>query len=277
MIKFNPANLSLATVKITLLPEWALGAKRANVIPKPRSARTHLEGTIMRILLADTTWTSATAAADLRTSGFFVTQVNDGAELLDFAKDGAQSAIIFDQDLPDEDGASILRKLRALHPQLPIFVLTSETEWSHRKHLFDLGADDVIVGEFSTQELSARVRAAVRRTGGFALPQLPLGALAIDTCTQTVSVEGNRLHLTRKEYEILEMLALSRDRMVSRDEIMSQLYAWEDEPSVRIINVYLSRIRAQIAAAGGNQDVVETVWGLGYRLNVNAQTGRIAA
>ncbi|MGH1331278.1 MAG: response regulator transcription factor [Paracoccaceae bacterium] len=231
----------------------------------------------MRILLADTTWTSATAAADLRAAGYFVTQVNDGAELLDFAKDGAQSAIVFDVDLPDQSGESALRKLRALHPHLPIFLLTKSAEWSAHQRLFDLGADDVIAGEFSSQELAARLRAAVRRSGGFALPQLPLGPLSIDTNAQIARINDVQLHLTRKEYEIVEMLALARDRMVSRDEIMSQLYAWEDEPSARIINVYLSRIRTQISAAGGNPDMVETVWGLGYRLNPSIAPERIAA
>lgn len=231
----------------------------------------------MRILLADTTWTSATAAADLRASGFFVTQVNDGVELLDFAKSGVQSAIIFDYDLPDQDGAGVLRKLRALHPKLPIFVLSQNANWPLRKRLFELGADDVIIGEFSTQELCARVYAAVRRSGGFAVPQLSLGALTIDTTAQKASINGAVLRLTRKEYEILEMLAFAHDRMVSRDEFMGQLYAWEDEPSARIINVYLSRIRSQIAAAGGDLDMIETVWGLGYRFNLDASLKRNAA
>lgn len=230
----------------------------------------------MRVLLAETTWHSATAAADLRRAGFLVTSVDDGATLMDFAADGAQSAVLFDLELPDTDGASLMKGLRAAHPQLPVFVLARGTEWATCQTLFQLGADDVVNGPFAPRELAERVRAAVRRAQGFAQPEIQIGPLTIDTRAQQALWAGHALKLTRKEYEILEMLALARDRMVSRDEIMSQLYAWEDEPAARILNVYLSRIRGQITAAGGAPAILQTVWGLGYRLCAEALPDRAA-
>ncbi|MGC8202110.1 response regulator transcription factor [Aliiroseovarius sp. PTFE2010] len=225
----------------------------------------------MRILLAETSWHSATAAADLRKSGFLVTAVNDGSELMEFATDSAQSAIILEMNLPDMDGFDLVSKLRAADSKMPIFVLAEEGDWDFSKRLFELGADDVLVGKFSPAELAERVRAAVRRSGGYGTVTLQVGDLAVNTRDQSATFAGQPIKLTRKEYEIVEMLALNRDRMVSRDEIMAQLYAWEDEPAARILNVYLSRIRSQIAGAGGVPEVLQTVWGLGYRLHSSAE------
>lgn len=221
----------------------------------------------MRILMSETTWHSATIATDLARAGFLLTRADTGAETLVYATDGAQSAILIDHDLPDMSAHHLLRRLRYLHPRMPLFVLIpAKMDWPDRKILFDHGADDLIPTALPAVELVARLRAAIRRAGGFAAPVLGLGALQIDTSDQSVTIHGRPLSLTRKEYEILEMLALARNRMISRDALMNQLYALSDEPGARILNVYLSRIRSAISAAGGDPAMVETIRGAGYLL-----------
>jgi len=220
----------------------------------------------MRILIAETTWHSATAAADLRRAGFLLTRVESAAEVLDYAEGAAQSAIVLEADMPDMPAPTLVARLRGLLPATPIFALSRANGWAPQAPLWQAGADDVLCGRFRGPELAARLRAAIRRAGGYGADRIALDGLAIDTAAQEVTCQGTHLRLTRKEYEIVETLALARDRMVTRDELMARLYAWEDEPCPRILNVYLSRIRGQIAAAGGDPALVETVWGLGYRI-----------
>ncbi|WP_417248354.1 response regulator transcription factor [Celeribacter sp.] len=231
----------------------------------------------MRVLLAETNWNAMTAAAGLVDAGLLVTRVNDGAEMLDFAKFGEQSAIVFDLDLPHMNGFDLLARLRDDHPLLPIYVLCASDDWAVRKRAFELGVDDVLAGPVNPDYLAAQIKAAVRRTYGYTCAELTVGDMALDLDHQIARINGKALHLTRKEYEILEMLVLQRERLVTREAFMSHLYAWDDEPDPRIINVYLSRIRQQIEACGGDGEMVQTVWGLGYRITARTDNAQAAA
>lgn len=230
----------------------------------------------MRVLLAETNWNAMSAAVGLADAGMLVTRVNDGAEMLDFANFGEQSAMVFDLDIPDMSGFQLLADLRRDHPLMPIYVLCASDAWEVRKRAYELGADDVLTGAVDPVYLAAQIKAAVRRTHGYASADLEVGALSLDLDHNIARVNGKALHLTRKEYEILEMLVLQRERLVTREAFMNHLYAWDDEPDPRIINVYLSRIRQQIDAAGGDENMVETVWGLGYRITSRARVKHAA-
>ncbi|WP_460274247.1 response regulator transcription factor [Celeribacter sp. ULVN23_4] len=225
----------------------------------------------MRVLLAETNWNAMIAAVGLAEAGMLVTRVNDGRELMDFADFGEQNAIVLDLDMPDINPFNLIAQLRRKDPVMPIYALTERTDWESRKRAYDHGADDVLSGPVEADLLAARIKAAVRRSGGYASKALQVGELMINTETLTATHSGTPLQLTRKEYEILELLMLNRERLVTREMLMTHLYAWDDEPDARIINVYLSRIRQQIAACGGAPEIVETVWGLGYRITAGAR------
>lgn len=210
------------------------------------------------------------AARSLDTAGLLVTRVNTGEELLDFAEFGQQSAIVFDMDLPDMKGLELMRQLRDLCRVTPIFVLTSNDNWDHVSRIYDLGADAVLRDTGDARELVARIKSAVRRVNGHANGIVQIGDMTVDTQAQTVALGAVEMRLTRKEYEIVELLSLRRETLVSRDVLLNQLYAWDDEPDAKIINVYLCRIRNQIAISGGDPNMLETVWGMGYRLNALA-------
>jgi two-component system cell cycle response regulator CtrA len=220
----------------------------------------------MRILLAETNWNSMAIASGFAKAGLLVTRVNDAHELLDFAKFGEQSAIVFDLNMVGMKGTTVLTELRARHPRMPIYVLTESAQWDARKEAFRLGADDVFVGDRNVNAVAAQIMAGVRRASGFSSSEISFGALALNTVNNTASVDGNMMQLTRKEYEILELLTLKHGSLVTRETLMNHLYAWTDEPDSRIINVYLSRIRHQIEICGGDPALLETVWGLGYRM-----------
>lgn len=230
----------------------------------------------MRILLAETNWNSMALASGLTKAGLIVTRVDDGHELLDFAKFGAQSAIVFDLNMVGVKGTTLLKELRARHPRMPIYVLMENAHWDTQKLAFDLGADDVFVGDRNVNVAAAQIMAGVRRASGYSSAIISLGALTLDTLSNTASIDGTMMQLTRKEYEILELLALNRGALVTREAFMNHLYAWDDEPDSRIINVYLSRIRHQIEACGGDATTLETVWGLGYRIFEIEPTRQVA-
>ncbi|WP_321366279.1 response regulator transcription factor [uncultured Celeribacter sp.] len=230
----------------------------------------------MRVLLAETNWNAMTAAAGLTEAGFLVTRVNDGRELMDFADFGEQSAIVLDLDMPDINGFKVIEQLRRKDPLKPIYALTEKTDWASRKKAYDCGADDVISGPVHPAALAAQIKAAVRRAAGYSSAALQVGALCLDTEQTLAMLHGKALQLTRKEYEILEMLVLNRERLVTRETFMNHLYAWDDEPDARIINVYLSRIRQQIENCGGDPEMVETVWGLGYRITSDTMRRKAA-
>ncbi|SFJ92896.1 response regulator transcription factor [Celeribacter neptunius] len=230
----------------------------------------------MRVLLAETNWNAMTAAAGLDDAGLLVTRVNDGRELMDFADFGEQNAIVLDLDVPDINAFKLIEQLRHRDPLMPIYALTAHDDWESRKRAYEAGADDVISGPVNPAFLAAQIKAAVRRTAGYASKSLQVGALTLDTDHNVATINGQELQLTRKEYEILEMLVLNRERLVTRETFMNHLYAWNDEPDTRIINVYLSRIRQQIELCGGEPDIVETVWGLGYRITARADAAQAA-
>ena len=224
----------------------------------------------MRVLISETNWNSMTAAAGLEEAGFLVTRVNDGRELTDFAEFGAQNAIVVDADLPDMDAIRLIEHLRERNPLTPIYLLMKDDDWKGRCAAYDAGVDDVLIAPVHPAALAAQIRAGVRRTSGYSSRTVSVGALVLDTDLNAAQIGGNTLQLTRKEYEILELLVLHRERLVTREVFMNHLYAWEDEPDARIINVYLSRIRHQIETCGGAPEMLETVWGLGYRISATA-------
>jgi len=222
----------------------------------------------MRILMTDTTWAMAILAKKLRDAGVFVTEAGDVSELMEYARNGQQDAIIIDPDLPSGRVTEVVRQLRALHPKMPLCLHTRRMEKTDRLRALASGADDVFDGEMTQAELEARLRAYVRRASGFGGPVVRVGDLTVDLERQHVRLRDMPVHLTRIEYELIETMCLRNGKLITREEIMLQLYAWQDEPDAKIIDVYICRIRAKLAAAGATGDVIMTSFAQGYRLNM---------
>jgi len=232
----------------------------------------------MRLLITETTWPTMTVAKDLAEDGFLLSRVDDGQGMLDFVRHGRQDAVLVAASLPDLDPVVAVAQARRLAPRLPVVALTEPAiAWPRRRSLYDAGADAVLDLPIDAGELGARLRAMVLRAAGFPTAQLSLGGLEIDPAARTAHAgpDGGRaeadaptaIPLSPREYDLLEMLALARGRTVSRGEVMDHLYAFEDEPGPRIIDVYVARIRAKLAAAGLPPGMLVSLRAQGLRLD----------
>ena len=230
----------------------------------------------MRVLLAETTWASMIAARELALAGFLVSTANDGHELSEYVSLARQNVILFDADLPDMDGLEALRALRRADPNVGICVMVPDAAFDKRMRAFAMGADEVISTTCDRRELVARVQSVARRRSGLAGPQLRAGALVIDCNTRAVELGGKTLHLTRHEYEIVEMLALRSGAIVPKDDLMLQIYGLDEAPDSKIIGVYICHIRGKIVDLGGDPAIIENVRGRGYAILEQVQIARAA-
>ncbi|MGB5559845.1 MAG: response regulator transcription factor [Paracoccaceae bacterium] len=229
----------------------------------------------MRVLLAETDWAMSAVAFALKEDGFFVTRVDTAQELLEFAKFGEQDAIVFSADLPHMSAGNVIRSVRQASQRAAICLISDGTMSPVRA--YQLGADTVFETPFDHAIIAPRIRAVARRMAGLALPVIKVADLSIDLSRQQVRIGNRPVRLSRYEYEILEMLALRPRQFVSRELIMNRLYAWNEEPTEKIIGVYMCNIRHKIAAAGGNTDLILTAWGRGYMLAPPLEDAILAA
>lgn len=232
----------------------------------------------MRVLLTDTTWTMAIVARMLRDEGFLVSEAANGEELLGYVEEGENDVIVLDTDLPDMKAVDCLRAIRDMRPRLPVTCRADTWSDIDRDRMFRAGVDHLLDSTLRQGELAARLRAQARRAHGFAAGRIQaVPRLGIDTDRRVVTFAGKTLHLTRLEYEIVEMLALRQGALVTRARIMTQLYAWQDEPDAKILDVYICRIRAKLATLGAPDGLIATNFAQGYRLNADAATPDVRA
>jgi len=221
----------------------------------------------MRILVTDTTWAMQGLTLKLREAGFLVTKAADAGEAVEFARTGVHDAVAIDPDLPDMTAAALVRALRAQDARLPICLFARKWSETDRAACWRAGADHVAEYPVHGAAVAARLRAYARRARGLSAGAQVLGPLRLDLDTQSLRHGGTALHLTRKEYELMELLWLRRGDVVTREEIMTRLYAWQDEPDPKIIDVYICRIRARLAAIGAAPGLIATSISHGYRLD----------
>ncbi len=167
--------------------------------------------------------------------------------------------------LPDVDGLEVLRRMRTAKVQTPILILSGLSRPDDKVKALTLGADDYLTKPFDKEELIARLRAIVRRANGHPDTIIRTRGLEINLDTRTVTVDGQPLYATRREYAILELLSLRKGSTLTKEMIMSHLYGGMDEPEIKIIDVYICKLRRKLSAAGG-ENVIETDWGRGYML-----------
>ncbi len=218
----------------------------------------------MRVLLIeDDTATAKAIELMLKSEGYVCDSTNLGEDGLDIGKIYDYDLIVLDLMLPDIDGLEVLRRLRTAKVRTPILILSGLSQANDKVTALTAGADDYLTKPFDKEELIARIQAIVRRSNGHSDAIIRTGALSINLDTQTVTLDGQQIYLTRREYSILELLALRKGSTLTKDMIMSHLYGGMDEPEIKIIDVFVCKLRKKLSSAGG-ENVIETVWGRGY-------------
>jgi two-component system cell cycle response regulator CtrA len=221
----------------------------------------------MRVLLVeDDTSTAKSIELMLKSEGYIVDITDLGEDGLEIGKIYEYDIIILDLMLPDMDGYEVLKRLRAAKVETPILILSGLTELDNKLKGLGFGADDYLTKPFDKRELIARIQAIVRRSQGHAQSEIVVGKVRVNLDTRTVEAAGKPLHLTGKEYGILELLALRKGTTLTKEMFLNHLYGGMDEPEVKIIDVFICKLRKKIQDLTGGDNYIETVWGRGYVL-----------
>jgi two-component system OmpR family response regulator len=223
----------------------------------------------LRILIAeDDTALAEALQFTLAQAGYAVDWVQNGLAADEALKGEGFGLLILDLGLPKLDGFEVLRRLRRRNTSVRVLILSGRERPEEKVMGLDLGADDYLVKPFSLSELQARVRALLRRGQGGAAPVLSYGALSYDTTARTASVHGSTLPLSLHEIGVLEILLRRFGRVVSKEQLVEQLYSYDKEVSHNAIEVYMHRLRKKIAGGGVS---VRTLYGRGYVLDYESR------
>jgi two-component system cell cycle response regulator CtrA len=201
----------------------------------------------------------------LKGEGFNVYVTDLGEEGVDLGKIYDYDLILLDLNLPDMSGMEVLRTLRAARINTPVMILTGSQEIETKVKTLGGGADDYVTKPFHREELVARIHAIVRRSKGHAESVIRTGDIAVNLDGKTVEVKGVRVHLTGKEYQMLELLSLRKGVTLTKEMFLNHLYGGMDEPELKIIDVFICKLRKKLKAAAEDHHI-ETVWGRGYVL-----------
>lgn len=216
----------------------------------------------MRILIAeDDAALSEALSFTLTQAGHTVDRVGNGVEADEALRGDGFALLILDLGLPRLDGLEVLRRLRKRNATLPVLILSGREQPEEKVTGLDLGADDYLVKPFSLSELQARVRALLRRGGSVAAPTLQYGELSFDTVARIASVSDKPLNLSLHEAGVLEILLRRFGRVVSKEQLVEQIYSYDKEVSHNAIEVYIHRLRKKLSGSGVE---VSTHYGRGY-------------
>ncbi|MBD2187809.1 response regulator transcription factor [Pseudanabaena mucicola] len=221
----------------------------------------------MKILLVEDDERIAAALTEALTDHYYVVDVaSDGEQGFAFAQTFPYELLILDVMLPKLDGIAVCRKIRQTGHKMPVLMLTARDTYQDKVTGLDVGADDYVVKPFDLNELLARVRALLRRGTSDLTMILEFGYLQLNPNTYEVRYDGEPLHLTPKEYRILELLLRHRNRTFSKSEIIDYLWSFTETPNEETVKVHIRSLRQKLKSMGAKQDLIETVYGLGYRL-----------
>ena len=231
----------------------------------------------MRVLLIeDDTATAKSVELLLESEGFDVHTANLGQEGLDLGESFDFDVILLDLNLPDLHGHEVLQKLRRSKVETPLLILSGLTDPESKIRGFGFGADDYLTKPFDKRELIARINAVMRRAKGQPQTIIETGLLTINLDTKSVEISGEPLHLTGKEYSLLEFLSMRKGAVLTKEMLLNHLYHGMDEPEIKIIDVFICKLRKKLSAATGGENYIETVWGRGYVLR-EPQDAELAA
>jgi two-component system cell cycle response regulator CtrA len=221
----------------------------------------------MRVLLIEDDQTTAQSIELMLKSENFNIYITDlGEEGIDLGKLYDYDIILLDLNLPDISGFEVLRSLRVSKVKTPILILSGLTGIEDKVNGLGFGADDYMTKPFHKDELVARIHAIVRRSKGHAQSVVITGDLSVNLDAKTVEISGARVRLTGKEYQMLELLSLRKGTTLTKEMFFNNLYGGMDEPEIKIIDVFICKLRKKLAIASNGKDYIETVWGRGYAL-----------
>lgn len=227
----------------------------------------------VRVLIAeDHASLGRSMAEGLREEGYQVDLATDGTEAENLLKANQYQAVILDLILPDKEGLTLLKEMRQRGDQTPVMCVTARDALDDRVQGLDLGADDYLIKPFAWDELLARVRALIRRERGHPRAKVSVGDLDIDLVSRQVTRGGKSIHLTAREFMLLQYLATREGQVVSRSEISKHLYGQDDEASSNVVDVYIGYLRNKIDKPY-EKKLIHTRRGAGYQMSASMDEG----
>ncbi|HZZ67445.1 MAG TPA: response regulator transcription factor [Phenylobacterium sp.] len=205
----------------------------------------------------------------------FVTDLGEDAIELTSVYD--YDLMLLDLDLADMEGLEVLRAIRLKKIRTPVIILTASGDVETKVKSLSAGADDFITKPFHKAELAARINAVVRRSRGHSESIIRTGNIALNIDTRTAEVCGVPVHLTPSEYKVLELLSLRKNSVLTKEMCLNHLYNGLKEPEVKIIDVFICKLRKKLAAAAQGDNQIETVWGGGYMLRDTPEVRQVQA
>ncbi len=221
----------------------------------------------MRVLLIeDDPATAKSIELMLTHANLNVYSTDLGEEGIDLARLYDYDLILLDLDLPDMAGLEVLKQLRLSRIETPILILSGNDNTDSKLKGFGFGADDYLTKPFHREELVARIHAIIRRSKGHSQSVINTGKVCVNLDAKTADVDGTAVHLTGKEYQMLELLSLRKGTTLTKEMFLNHLYGGMDEPELKIIDVFICKLRKKLSEATGGDNYIETVWGRGYVL-----------
>ena len=229
------------------------------------------------LLVEDNPVTAKSVELTLTSEGHNVYVADTAEDAVELAAVYEYDAMLLNLELEDDQGVEVIRALRIRKLKTPVIGLTAQVGVETKVEALSAGADDVLVRPFHKAELVARINAVVRRSRGHVQSIIRTGAIALNLDTRQAEVNGQPIHLTPSEYKMLELLSLRKNTVLTKEACLNHLYNGLSEPEIKIIDVFICKLRKKIAAAADGDCQIETVWGGGYMLRDNRPEQRAAA
>lgn len=217
------------------------------------------------LIVEDDSAVAAVMDLQLCAEGFNTYTTDLGEEAVSLATNYEYDCVTLDLNLPDMSGVEVLRRLRAGKVTTPVLICSGDANLDTKLKAFGAGADDFLAKPFHTDELVARLHALIRRSKGHAETVLRAGPIEVHLGSKTVEVNGEPVHFTSKEYQVLELLALRKGATITKDMVLNHLYGGMDEPEMKIVDVFICKVRAKLRKHGAD-GYIHTIWGRGFVL-----------